>query len=266
MNATTRPQSLPRLLRRRVPAAWVIRALTLGLLAFTLPLAARGLYGPPGAWVHIRWQPSVGAAERQRLETAWQLVDGQEDDSPATWRYDLTAPSVGRLRAIVEHAAVEDTHFIDRQRYTIEPGALRTVRRHGLIAVGGTVAVGLVDRLATFLAVLAGLCVLVRHRMRVVRRLQPYIETARGVAADVWPFRSNTVRAVWTDAAAMLPPSVLLLIPLNAVIAGTVEELLYHPSLARAFALAGFALWAVGFVVVRRLGPRVLARLWLTLP
>ncbi len=155
--------------RRRIPAAWLIRALTLGLIALTLPFAVRGLYGPPGALVHIRWQPSVDAAERQRLEIEWQLVDGREDDSPGTWRYDLTVPSVERLRAIVEHAAVNDTHFIDRQRYTIEPDATRTARRHGLITVGGAVGVGLVDRLAMLLAGLAGLSILVRHPMRVVR-------------------------------------------------------------------------------------------------
>ena len=78
-------------------ASWPIRALTLGLLAITLPLAARGLYGPQGALVNVRWQPSVDVAERQCLETKWQLVDGQEI-SPSTWRYDLTAPSAGRLR------------------------------------------------------------------------------------------------------------------------------------------------------------------------
>ena len=134
--------------RRACPATWLISALTLGLLAITLPLAARDLYGPSGALVHVRWQSSVDAAERQRLEAAWQLVDGQEV-SPATWRYDLTAPAAGRLRAIVEHATVADTHYIDRQRYTLAPEATRTARRHGLITVGGTVAVGLVDRLAT---------------------------------------------------------------------------------------------------------------------
>ena len=93
--------------------SWLIRALTLGLLAIILPLAARGLYGAPGAAVNIRWQSSVDAVERQRLETEWQLIDGQEV-SPSTWRYDLTAPSEGRLRAIVEHPAVADTHDIDR--------------------------------------------------------------------------------------------------------------------------------------------------------
>ena len=144
-------------------ASWQIRALTLGLLAITLPLAARGVYGSPGALVHVRWQPSVDAAERQRLEIQWQLADGQEV-SPFTWRYDLTAPTEGRLRAIIQHAAVADTHHINRQRYTLAPEAEAhpTARRHGLISVGGAIAVGLVDRLAIFLAMLAGLYALVR--------------------------------------------------------------------------------------------------------
>ena len=140
--------------------SWLIRAVTLGLLAITLPLAARGLYGPPGAWVHIRWEPSVDVAERQRFETAWQLDSGQEI-SPYTWRYDLTAPSEASLRTIVQHAAVADSHYIDRQRYTLAPEAVRSARRHGWITIGGTFAVGFVDRLALLLAMLAGLCVLV---------------------------------------------------------------------------------------------------------
>ena len=97
--------------------SWLTRAFVLGTLAITLPLAARGLYGPPGALINVRWQPSVDATERQRLETEWQLTDGQAV-SPDTWRYDLTAPSDSRLRAIVAHAAVADTHNIDRQRST----------------------------------------------------------------------------------------------------------------------------------------------------
>ena len=148
--------------------SWMTRALTLGVLAITLPLAARGLYGPQGGEVNIRWQPSVDAAERQRLESGWQLVDGQEV-SASTWRYELTAPSEGRLRAIVEHPAVADTHNIDRERYTLAPDAPRTARRHGLITAGGAVAVNLVDRLALLLAMLAGLCVLVRHPVQALR-------------------------------------------------------------------------------------------------
>ena len=152
--------------------SWLTRALTLGLLAITLPLAARGLYGPPGAWVNIRWAQSVDAAERQRLETEWQFVDGQQV-SPSTWRYDLTAPSEDRLRAIVGHVAVEDTHDIDRQQYTLAPAARQTARRHGLITVGGAVMVGLVDRLALLLASVAVLCVLVKIFPRPISRAGP---------------------------------------------------------------------------------------------
>ena len=93
--------------------SWLIRVLTLGLLAIILPLAARGLYGPQGALVNVRWQPSVDAVERQRLETEWQIVDGQEV-SPSARRYDLTAPSEDRLRAIVAHDMVADTGGFDR--------------------------------------------------------------------------------------------------------------------------------------------------------
>ena len=156
--------------------SWLIRAVTFGLLAITLPLAVRGLYGPQGALVNVRWHPAVDVAERQNLETEWQLLDGQEV-SPSTWRYDLIAPSEGRLRTIVQHAAVADTHNIDRQRYTLAPEAPRTARRHGLITTGGAVAIGLVDRLALLLAMLAGLCVLVRHP----------VQALRGSAAGVRP-------------------------------------------------------------------------------
>ena len=68
--------------RREAHAAWLIRALTLGLLAVTLPLTTRGLYGPPGALVNVRWQPSVDGAERQRIERGLLLVDGLEVSRP----------------------------------------------------------------------------------------------------------------------------------------------------------------------------------------
>ena len=181
--------------------SWLIRALTLGLFAIILPLAARGLYGPPGASVNIRWQSSVDAAERQRLETEWQLVDGQEV-SPSTWRYDLTAPSEGRLRTIVEHAAVADTHDIDRQRYTVAPEARRTARRHGLIPVGGAVAVGLVDRLALLLGALAGFFVLVRPSPKLMARTGP----PNAVAAPLTP-RARRAGAI----ALVLAPAVCLI-------------------------------------------------------
>ena len=113
--------------RQTMTVSWLTRALTLGVLAITLPLAARGLYGPQGALVNIRWQPSVDAAERQRLESGWQLVDGAEV-SASTWSYELTAPSEGRLRAIVEHPAIADTTHHHRPG-AIHPRARRTPDR-----------------------------------------------------------------------------------------------------------------------------------------
>ena len=173
--------------------SWLGRVLTLALLAIILPLAARGLYGAPGASVNIRWQSAVDAVERQRLETEWQLVDGQEV-SPSTWRYDLTAPSEGRLRAIVGHPAVADTHDIDRQRFTVAPEARRTARRHGLITVGGAVAVGRVDRLAMLLGAFAGFLVL--------RRLMPRTGPPNPGAAPPTPRarRSGAIALVLTPA------------------------------------------------------------------
>ena len=218
--------------------SWRSSALTLGLLAIILPLAARGLYGPAGASVHVRWQPSVDAAERQRLETEWQLVDGQEV-SPSTWRYDLTAPSDGRLRAIVRHPAVADTHDIDRQRYTVAPEAHRTARRHGLITVGGAVAVGLVDRLAMLLGAFAGFFVLVRPSPKLMARTGP----PNAVAAPPTP-RARRSGAI----AVVLAPAVCL-IAYPSVVAQMAGEADYpsHIEFARQLAETGALLPHFGY-------------------
>ena len=195
------------------------RALTLGLLAITLPLAARSLYGPRGAVVHIRWEPSVNTADRQRLETNWQLVDGQVI-SPFAWRYDLTAPSEDRLRAIVEHASVADTHFIDRQRHTLAPVTARTARRHGQITVGAAHAVGLVDRLAMLLAMLAAMCALVRHPIRKLRRCVTGVRPAsdEGAAEAVELFGRSLGRAASTTAIALVLAPGMCLIAFASVV------------------------------------------------
>ena len=227
--------------------SWLIRVLTLGLLAIILPLAARGLYGPPGALVNIRWQPSVDAVERQSLEADWPLVDGQEV-SPSTWRYDLTAPSEDRLREIVAHAAVADTHNIDRQQYTIAPEAPRTTRRHGLIHAGGAIAVGLADRLALLLVALAGLSVVVKPSAMPI--LRAMFSTA--AAYRLTP-PARTLGAI----ALLLAPGVFLmfgLAPLQSVLAFGLGGLLLVGSFAATrrrrtvYAASALALLLVGMV------------------
>ena len=232
-------------------APWLLRAFTLGLLAVTLPLAARGLYGPPGTLVHVRWRPFVDAAERQTLETEWQLVDGQEV-SPSTWRYDLTAPSEGRLRAIVQHPAVADTHYIDRKRYTPAPEAIRTARRGGLITVGGAIAFDLVDRLAIFLAMLAGLYVLVRPAaIPMARAVFPASEAT-----------SPTPRARRAGAIAMmLAPGVCVIVFAGVVarMLGAAVDFVAHIEFARRLAETGTMLPHFGYhavvIVVQALTP-----------
>ena len=75
------------------------------------------------------------------------------------------------------------------------------------------------------------------------------------------------VREIAGDAAAAaLLPVVAFLIPFNAVVTANVNETLYHPRVAQAFLAASLLVWVVGIVIMRRLGGRPPARLWITLP
>ena len=121
------------------------------LLAAVLPLTARLIAGPRGALVHVRWQPSVTAAERQDLEQRLRLTQGEALDS-TTWRYDLVDPSSGRITALVSEPAVADTHNINRAADALDPAAVRTSRRSRFER--GDVVVWMADRAAATLAIL----------------------------------------------------------------------------------------------------------------
>ena len=118
------------------------------------------------------------------------------------WTFDFI-PAVWLLRRVQRspgHAAPLAAGIHATTPYTLTPETLRTARRHGLITVGGTGAVGLVDRLGVLLAVLAGLCALVRHPIRVsrgavaavARWLQRNLGLI-GVVSGVRPFRPDAV-------------------------------------------------------------------------
>ena len=121
------------------------------LLAAALALGVRALAGPRGAIVHVRWQPSVTAAERQTLEARFRLADGEEIE-PETWRYDLVDPSTGNVSALISEPAAVDTHNISRSLGSLDPAAIRTTRRSRF--PGGDAVVTVADRLAATLAVL----------------------------------------------------------------------------------------------------------------
>jgi len=106
--------------------------------------------------VHVRWQAGVDAATRERLEAQYRLADREQLDE-RTWRYDLIDPRPDTIRAIVNDAAVADTHDIDRGRYALDAAAVRTPRRQRF--AGGDTAVAAADVLSGVSAVLAALLV-----------------------------------------------------------------------------------------------------------
>ena len=103
-------------------------AVTLVLLSALLPPAVRALAGPPGAIIHIRWQPALSDSRRLGHERGFQLFDGRRLEGD-TWRYDLLDPSRENVRAILNEPAVQDTHGLDRSNGALDPSADRTQRR-----------------------------------------------------------------------------------------------------------------------------------------
>jgi peptidoglycan/LPS O-acetylase OafA/YrhL len=77
---------------------------------------------PASPAFNIRWRPGVSDGDRQSFEvelglTALGLVE--RDPSHRTWSYSLRAPTPDRVRALLEHRAVEDTAGIDPTRLAI---------------------------------------------------------------------------------------------------------------------------------------------------
>ena len=147
---------MSRIVIARLLAARRAAALFFVVAIVCLPIAARVVTGPPGALVHVRWGVSVDASTRERLEARFRLADGERLDA-LTWRYDLIDPSTETIRAIVREPVVEDTHHIDRARFTLD-GAERTARR-GRIRFGGAL-VEVADGVAVACGLLLGLLVL----------------------------------------------------------------------------------------------------------
>lgn len=115
-----------RLVRRCVPhtrlairTVALLGALGLGLVAID-PL----LPSPYAPRIHVRWAGELSIAERQRLESAFQLARPELLDG-STWRYDLVDALPANVSALIAHPAVEDTHEINRTAGVVEPGVPR---------------------------------------------------------------------------------------------------------------------------------------------
>lgn len=98
--------------RRRAAAI----ALTIGLV-----LTAAGPYldGGPAPHIHVRWRSDVTTGQRWMYEWFLSLgADGRGGDG-RSFGYDLLDPSPENVRAILEHAAIEDTHNLLREGFAV---------------------------------------------------------------------------------------------------------------------------------------------------
>ena len=88
---------------------------TVAVLSSTVP--------PPLApAIAVRWAADVTPAQRQAAEAELSLLDGRFEDG-TTWAYDFGNPSSAGTRALLRHAAVEDTRGIDRVRAVVAADA-----------------------------------------------------------------------------------------------------------------------------------------------
>jgi hypothetical protein len=134
------------------------------MLAFAsaLTLAVIGVLGmfvPPSVAprVNIRWADGVSDTARIDIERQLKLVAGQHIEA-TTWSYDLADPSPEAIEAIVTHASVEDTHYIDRSRRTLSSEAPlgRTRIRGGLSLLRDAAMAPWLQRLALSVLIVAG--------------------------------------------------------------------------------------------------------------
>jgi len=105
---------------RRLLVAGVVLLVLAGAVRLTL----RMTYGERAAYVHVRWAPSVGPATQEQVERAHglQRVEFREQ---RTWSYYLNDVSTENIRRLVQHPAVEDTHYIDRSDFDVASTAPR---------------------------------------------------------------------------------------------------------------------------------------------
>jgi hypothetical protein len=68
--------------------------------------------------VHVRWSESVVPSARAALESKHQLTDPRHD-SGRTWSYVLNDTRITAIQRLVLDPAVEDTQYIDRQRFRL---------------------------------------------------------------------------------------------------------------------------------------------------
>ena len=93
------------------------------------------LDGGPSKYIHVRWRPGVGDAQRVDLESSFGLRERVRDGR--SFGYDLVKLSSSNVRAIITDPAVEDTADLDIKAFVVLPGAGDGRARSGLAWRGG---------------------------------------------------------------------------------------------------------------------------------
>lgn len=95
----------------------IVSAVSLGTLALLRIATAE-----TAPSIHIRWQPDVSDIARVEFERSLMLADPIPLEG-TTFAYALLDTRSDHIRSIVEHPAVDDTHEIDRDTFTLGPDA-----------------------------------------------------------------------------------------------------------------------------------------------
>jgi hypothetical protein len=144
----------------------VTYAAFLGIAVFAVLTGVRLTEPALAPRVHVRWAAGVSQEERGGHERRFRLVEPQNLEG-TTWAYDLGDPSPGNVSALVQHIAVEDTHWIDRQAGVVAVDAPSGTTRLGSYALGTWVAlepVGWVAAVSLWIALLSGIWLVVTGR------------------------------------------------------------------------------------------------------
>jgi hypothetical protein len=113
----------------------VARCAAWSALILAAAIAVRATPSPHAPRVNVRWADAVEEQDRERFERQLQLRQSVHQGG-TTWSYDLADPSAPRVRALLSHPAVADTHHIDRKTGAISLDAPRgtTLVRDDFIA------------------------------------------------------------------------------------------------------------------------------------
>jgi hypothetical protein len=119
--------------------AWPVSLLCVALAVLCV-FAPDLIYGARAALVNVRWAPEVDEGRRRALETRYQLTRAVPREG-TTWAYYLADPSRRNVRALVTDPAAQDTHYINRSRFTVWRSAARDpYRGRGAVLVPSILA------------------------------------------------------------------------------------------------------------------------------